>query len=1155
MNSTQLLKATEQIWYQRTETVLHESITQGEYPFLGLYSSAFSVNAREFLNKQIKHRLNPVSGYIQGLRQWPAIYACYLTLHVAESYGNETGHSVYPAISKAVTANKKELTTQDREALWLAYRLACIKLGLTVSSRQSGSNYMINEYLQQSGVPLNYVEDLVKRMIRHAKKIGLPTDDNPQAIRQWTSSFVERLKAPVSVTVRNAIENDENGFYLQLFLKLVHAPESHNPDSELEVSMVKAIVESEFNDLSISNQLLIPRLLWLDNGFTIELPSGEHNVWEIKLDDDHFAQNGQYDPLLIPLNNNIYRSIEISENQSNTLYRFNLWQDHKDNRLLVFSANGEFLKEGQLSRENLPLALEPGNYQLITRFKPKGKEEIEEISEDPTLYSMSISLFPDQELILERGPASIMLKGDSKPFLYFKGENYRDTKGHEIYASSRLIIGAKIPKDYLNQANTLILKLIPGDLGEAVDIIINNFDDQQVEWDIGTLAKQWNPGVSRLLIELKREDIARPMARTSFLFWNGLDTVENSSQFYCDRLPENLLLEESENTQLFRRTISYKDGGNRFFRMCFELKRRKTINFSWFVPGIFMNLKEFSDNKACERVLQKNSILTVNTLSRSLLEIYSSTPGVLQLGDFKKKLDHKNKIVRLHLSSLVEYLKPECSTLQFFDADSNIPEPLLNLVTPHELLSFKVSKQAVYLNVCISLNNPIQAFRLNAIDELTGRSIHLELIPDDMANNHNAGNLVNVITTSKNKEILHYSLECPTKNWEAGAWLITIDVKINSHWGFLCNARQDHYAFSLLLNAQGGGMLLRDIEASLALLSTRELLPILRRIHQTLLTCYTQESWSEISWLSRLWSYIVSRFTCQDGELLLESLQLAAKYPPDATSSGWVPILSLSAVIPWIFSRPARSYKGFGHRKDSLLLVFKVFEKLANGVTELFKNATLDTTIVPAFSNIAEIMKGSEPKNFSMKNYEESLKSQDISSRLRLLHQEDWKPDVGDYLGALHYRWATKKFQESYIRTSLGNDLRRTTSLGLIKNCSRQSIANVCNSELPDSFKLYSLGLLDSLSDDDIELLKDEDAQLRENYLDMISFLSLFAQVCRYEARYSGVLELFIKELNIKTGMDKDDIRGSLGYLLFIGEDIFAFYLLLWEIVFQADWN
>jgi hypothetical protein len=1144
-----------QIWYQHTENALLKSITQGEYPYLGLYNSDFSRKTREFLDKQLRLDARPVNAFIQGLRKWPAIYACYLTLHVAESYGDETGRGVYPAISKAITAGRKDLTTHEREALWFAYRVACLKLGLAVSSRQSGCNYMINEYLQQSGVPSNYVEDLVKRMIRYVKKIGLPTDDNPQAIQQWTRSFADKLNTPVSITVRNAIENDEHGFYVRLFLKLIDNPELHSPKSDLEVAMAKAIVNFGSNDLAVFRRLSLPRLLWLDNGLVIELPAGEESLWDIHFDDEHITQAGKYELQLVPLKNALYTAITLSDRHSKNNYCFNLWPDHKDNRLLVFSSSGEFVTHTQLSADSDELALEPGHYQLVTRFIPKGLElEVEVLSENPNLYDLVIALVPDQTFVLQRGPVCLTIKADSKPYLYLSGNSYHDTKGYELYASAGFKVSVSIPKDYLQQTEVdYIVKLVPGDLGETVEFTLNPIDSQVLEFDFAPLASQWKAGVTRLLIELMRKDIARPIVRTSVLFWNGLETVENSNQFYCDRFPENLLLTESENAEKYDKYVSYKDWGNRFFRLCFQLGEHKKIYLSWFVAGVFMCLKDYSDSQSNERVLQKNSQLTVNTFSRSLLEVFSSKPGVLLLGGFSKNIGYKNKTVRLHLASLLEYLTPESHTLQFIAADSMTPEPLLNLVTSNELLSFKVGRKSDYLNVEMSLSHVVEAFRLKAIDQLTGKCNSFELVPDDVARLQNAKSLVNVMTTSNYENITHYLLQCAVNNWESGAWVISLEVKVNNRWGALCNSRQDHYAFGLLTNRYRKSMLPVDVEASLSLLSVSEILPILRRVHQTLLICYTQESWDEILWLKSLWLYLVSRFNQQKGELVLELLHLAAQYPPDTTSSGWVPILSLGATIPWVFSAPACAYKGFADRKENLLLAFKVFEKLTEGITALFINGVLDGLMASAFSNFHAIRSGAEPKKFSIESYAEALKLEDISSRALVFFQEDWHPSLGDFLGALHYKWAVKKFKGNYVRTSRGNDIRRSTALGLIKSCSQHAIATLYNDELPDSFKSYSLALLDELSSDELDSLSDEEKQLRENYLNMIHFLSIFAQVCRQDARKPGVLALFVDELSDKSGVGKNELQGVLGFLLFIGEDVFAFYLLLWEIVFQAD--
>ena len=1141
------------IWHQHTEEVLRHSIAQGEYPYLGLYHSSFTPKMREFLDKQTKLYHKPVKEYIHALRKWPAIYACYLTLHVAESYGDESGRGIYPAIGFAVSGKSQELTTHDREALWLAYRLACLKLGLAVSSRQSGTNYMVNEYLQQSGVPVNYVVDLVKRMIRYAKKVGLPSDDNPQAIQQWMRAFSKRLKTPVSITVRNAIENDEHGFYLRLFLKLIDTSASSPAESELEAMMAKTIIDFGFEQLSDVRQLSLPRLLWLDNGFAVELPAGESSIWTVQLDDELISQVGKHELQLIPLQGTDYKTVTLSDEVKNK-YSFDLWPDHKDNRLLVFSGQGEFITQAQLSADANVLALEPGHYQFVSRFIPKGLEaEIEHLAEEPNLYGLEVDLKPEQKLSLQRGPASLLIQADAKPYVGLIGQSYHDTKGHEIYASKGLKLGLSLPVDYLQQTDSgYTVRLVPGNLGEACEISINPVDSGLIELDLASWASQWRAGLVRLLIELRRDDIARPIVRLSFLFWNGLACVENANQFYCDRSPENLQLQESDNSAVYEKYVSYKEASQRSFSLCFQLSEHKKISLAWFVQGVFISLKDYADGQYRERILQKKMPLTVSNGSRALLEVFSSTPGVLQLGSFSKNIGIKNKTLRLHLSSLVEYLTPESHTLQFTAQGSLIAEPLLNLMTSNELLSFKVSCINDYQTVFMSLSHVVSVFRLTAVDQLTGQCVSVELVPDHVADLHNASRLANVTSTIEG-EVRHYHLECPIRNWSSGAWVMTLEVKVNNRWGFLCNARQDHYAFGLLVAESGQRLLPSDIEALLGFLSIGELLPVLRRVHLALLVCYAQESWDEILWLKSLWLYLVHKLKPQTGELLLESLHLAAQYPPDTASSGWVPILSLGATIPWIFSCSANTYKGFEHRRENLLLAFKVFELLNEGVASLLGQGLLNGIFALSFANRHAVMQGHEPKGFEMSAYQNVLEREDTSSKISVFYQDDWQPRASEFLGALHYQWAVKKFKDHYLRTSKGNDFRRITALGLIKNCTRLSIDKLCSEALPDSFQAYSLGLLDALSDDEIDLLSDEAAQQRENYLAMIQFLSVFAQVCRHEVRSPGVLKQFINELSKQMTSGFNELHGVLGYLLFVGEDIFAFYLLLWEIVFQAD--
>lgn len=76
---------------------------------------------------------------------------------------------------------------------------------------------------------------------------------------------------------------------------------------------------------------------------------------------------------------------------------------------------------------------------------------------------------------------------------------------------------------------------------------------------------------------------------------------------------------------------------------------------------------------------------------------------------------------------------------------------------------------------------------------------------------------------------------------------------------------------------------------------------------------------------------------------------------------------------------------------------------------------------------------------------------------------------------------------------------------------------------------------------------------MQEHLQGLVRFLCLFAGVCRLEVRQPGALEAFTRETLAKTDFTLGDFKNALGFMLYIGEDLFGFYLLLWELIYCAD--
>lgn len=193
------------------------------------------------------------------------------------------------------------------------------------------------------------------------------------------------------------------------------------------------------------------------------------------------------------------------------------------------------------------------------------------------------------------------------------------------------------------------------------------------------------------------------------------------------------------------------------------------------------------------------------------------------------------------------------------------------------------------------------------------------------------------------------------------------------------------------------------------------------------------------------------------------------------------------------------------------------------------------------------------PQGFSLAQYKAAIKQRDVNDRWRLLNDDQWIPDQGDLLGPMHYRFALSRFQEAYGNSLTVHSRSRGRALFLSRKFGSSNLKDfTSDGRVPPIGSDIDLGLFD-YEVIQPEYIADDIAMDRENKLQMIRFISLFAQVCRYEAREKGPLALFISDTIKRCEFSYKDFCKSLGYLIGLGEDLFAYYLLLWEVVFTAD--
>jgi hypothetical protein len=255
---------------------------------------------------------------------------------------------------------------------------------------------------------------------------------------------------------------------------------------------------------------------------------------------------------------------------------------------------------------------------------------------------------------------------------------------------------------------------------------------------------------------------------------------------------------------------------------------------------------------------------------------------------------------------------------------------------------------------------------------------------------------------------------------------------------------------------------------------------------------------------------------------------------------------SLWVRLPWLLSLPRDKYESLSHKYGRISEALSIMAEFGDAPQAICKR-DFDVAPLLAFSNALQIdCQNACPFGFTLNAYRQALIACDLYETRYLIFRDDWHPGKGDYLGPLHYRYAWQAFHAYYTQSLTGNDRRRGYALRISK-WARMHLGELNTHGLPFHIRQGSIGIgsLDEIPNDE----PDEVAQLRENLTNMERLISLFAQVCRWEARCPGAVSEFMHWLP-----DDPEVKELvLAYLLFIGEELLAYYLLLWELVLTAD--
>jgi hypothetical protein len=1106
-----------------------------------LESHVFHVN-----NAVAKDRT--ADGYVRLLYRYPALFAIHLTSTLMAGMGQTGSFDLYRHIRIALQRTV-DPTTDEKEALWSAFRRAVLRLGLEVSPRTSGHHFMADTYLRQVGVPLAFADDLAEKMLGFAKTAGLPDGDDPEGIARWQSALESRLVPPFSLVAKKAVTLDTQGFYAGFFLKVHESGGASTDANPLERAMAKAFEklkgESRFRRASL------PYLAIHDGCLGVLVPAGESaRIIDITVDGEHHRSPVGVDNEFLSITEPLPFIVSVRDGGTQQTMQYEVWGDDKSNRMLLFTETGRFKGRAQLGMADA-LVLPPGAYTALSRFRPEGMD-VEEFSESPRLYKLSVSLRPGKEQTFSNGPAVLTLQGEERPLVVWMGQ-VRGTRELVEFHYGDLGLEIEFPVAWLSVSSGHFQVFLYSNTSSAT-AVVPVITDENGHTTVSITNASWQhslpPGLSRLIAEIKRPGETRALLRTSVLFWNGLESVSSSLKFRLLSEPSNLVISQCENFSISKGLIQPKDDTSRHLSLTFRIDERRAQTLTWNAPGVFVEVigGKADESEGRYRINRPlGSTESVSLTSSKQIIISASESGELSLGDWTQLVEFSRQPSKtLYASFLASHITAQSDTLTFKPCGTSVTLPLLKLVRPHYVHNLTDKVVEGQLVVKLESPNEIEAVRFKAIDIVSGQDIEVELEANASHWTNNRLGRARLMTLPGTAGSYTASVYISLELGKAGAWTFKFDGRIAGIWGHLQNQRFDHFSAGLICDKSGAQASLPTLIAALAALTDKESLAVFMRVQQQLLPCYSESSWVSMQWLYVAWRALGDKWRGQEAAGVAAFIDMACSRSPEDAPPSWMLQQHIGADLPFIFALPADDYKKVNENRHPLSKALRAIAQVQHGYPAVFGDL-LHASAAMGFSNFAAITRGGAPREFLLERYGQGLRqTKDACEDSIRRETVGFVPIAGDYLGPIHYQYAEACLEAAYENSLGGNEIRRGQAIGLCFFL-RKVMPTLNGSTLP---RLKGTrALVEPWPQPRADSLEPEKAQKQENLQNILHFLSLFALHCRAGARSPESLQAFVAALKSA----EQPVESCIAYLLQVGDAFFAYYLLLWEVVLTSE--
>jgi hypothetical protein len=1005
--------------------------------------------------------------------------------NIAAALSEDYGEDGHAVYAVLERAFGVDLTGNVRNSISHSFRSVCRKHGLCFE----GSGRLVNDYLAQAGIANSQLHHVAKAFLLAERAFGLPPYENTAALNSWEDDAVHFL--PVGVHIpRMVLEVDQSAHYASLFARYRLQESSRN---EFEKRFFDEIGKAQ-NEIvgGRHHGQAVPRplLLWSNSGLGLALPKVEGRLSVSVNGETRKLRGGQNWPLPTPWPAYVDWSV------GDHVERLPVFPS--DRHVLAFDSDlGRLVGQIDTTRETT-LAVDAREVMLVAQCQ------------------FTVDGEPAFEIGLSGHAAHCQL-GQTGATFTIESRTVQVTAKPKprIWVESGVV--AKGPKGFLLSGRSSLgvefgeLESESFDLALAIDgreEIISLTASPDAGAAIHDLSTEGIDGARVVTVraELRLRGSNRALVRYKAWLWAGLREFRDGLVFDSDRRPANYAPEYSRHVIVDQsgRLCLDVDAAYDAATLSFRVDKER-VDFEIVRPGITLS---FTDPDGRSVPLKLGDTLVVGddekagSLSVRCPDINArlNVRGRLEAGAFKRSTTRV-----LSLADLMSPAPRDDITVERSAAGS-IPILLARIVPASAPTAFKIERKLDSLSLGCELPIDIDAIRFSLEDE-TGRRAEYDCALRHFPVPNLTPSWLRATLDFENTKRVLATIDLNEFHGEFS--LAGLAVRPNGTESFrpLRNLRADNYAIAI--NPRAG-----------TLQSTGES-NVSRRfvtLNSWMGQCFAQQSWDQIGPpLMKRWMDTGKQIAeiPEERSLLLASAHLPRQ---PGTAKSWVPLSHPLQIIPSLYASPVTCFRSLAvNVSEGSEELAVLAETAGRSIPEIHQALGLSPAFLMAFVNFDEAHRRNRPlRGFDFNRYRQLFQTFDTDPAARWFWQSG-----SEILGPAHYGAA------------LGRLIDRFYDAGLEEEGSNDARIRAANSVAHAASRLQERTLPPPIG-----------IELTHGIFEFApAFISGFAHASRHDAAAD-----YLNRLAVRLERPHRAIIADASFLIRLAPELFAFYLLLWEL-------